>query len=154
MRAWESAFRRASFRGVRFWVENEEPGHGRRVAVHDISGGEEPVTQDMGRRTREFRVSAYLASDTADLEGLALEAVCDAPGAALLVLPMDMPQMARCLGCDRNRSKDRNGYIAYSLRFVEAGGAGLAGMAGLPALRSVFSAGVGAAASALASAFR
>lgn len=121
MRAWERAFRRASFRGVRFWVESEEPGHGRRVAVHEMPSGEAPITQDLGRRATTFRVSAYLADDQADSNGLALEAACDAYGPALLTLPMDAARMAHCLECTRNRSKDRNGYIAYSLSFVEAG---------------------------------
>ncbi|MEP9378384.1 DNA circularization N-terminal domain-containing protein [Aquabacter sp. CN5-332] len=138
MRAWDRAFRRASFRGARFWVEEDGPEKGRRVGVHQISGGEAIVTQDMGRRALEVRVSAYVASDLADVEGLALEAACDAPEASMLVLPMDPGQRMHCTGCRRNRNKDRNGYIAYDLSFVVSGTMGMAGMSGLGAIRSVF----------------
>ncbi len=153
MRNWERAFRRASFRGARFWVEDETPEKGRRVAVHNVSGGESPVTEDVGRIATQFRVTAYVVSDLADVEGFALEAACDAFGPSILTLPMDPAQMVRCLGCNRNRSKDRNGYIGYELTFVIAGGSGLAAAVGLPALRGVFSVGLGGATASISVAF-
>lgn len=153
MRRWERAFRRASFRGARFWVDQDGPDVGRRVAVHEVSGGETPVTEDMGRLATEYRITAYVASDLADVEGIALELVCGAPGPSILILPMDPPLMVRCLGCRRNRVKDHNGHIGYDLTFVEAGGSSATPSAGLPALREVFTGGLPAAASALAGAF-
>ena len=51
MRAWDRAFRRASFRGVAFWVRRDGPLTGRRVAVHEISGGEDTPTEDLGEVT-------------------------------------------------------------------------------------------------------
>jgi hypothetical protein len=153
VRNWQSAFRRASFRGARFWVEDDGPEKGRRVAVHQISGGDTPVIEDMGRRAVEFSVTAYVASDLADVEGLTLEAACASFGPGLLTLPMDPAQLTICLGCRRNRSKDRNGHIGYDLSFVEAGGSGLSAATGLPALREVFSTGLAGAARALIGAF-
>ena len=87
MRAWDRAFRRASFRGARFWVAEDGPEKGRRIAVMPISGGEAVLTEDMGRAAVQFRVSAYVASDLADMEGLALEAACLAAGPAPLPCP-------------------------------------------------------------------
>lgn len=149
MRDWRRAFRRASYRGARFWVEEDGSEVGRRVAVHDISGGEFPVTEDMGRRATEARVRAYVASDLADAEGLALEAACDAPGSALLVLPMDPARTMHCLSCRRSRERDRGGFIAYELFFVEASGGALAVASGLPALRLSFDADLAGAAAGL-----
>lgn len=153
MRDWTAALRPASFRGVRFWVEADAPETGRRVAVHEIAGGERPVTEDMGRRALTIDVSAYVASDTADAEGWALERACAARGAGPLVLPMDPLRLAHCETCARERQRDRAGYVAYSLSFVEAGtgagaGAGSAG-GGLSVLRTVFAAGLAAAAAAM-----
>lgn len=153
MRNWERAFRRASFRGARFWVEDDGPKKGRRVAVHNISGGEDPVTEDAGRITTEFPVTAYVASDLADVEGRVLEAACSAPGPSILIMPMDPAEMVRCLGCTRSRSKNRNGYIGYELTFVIAGGSGLTSAVGLPALRGSFSVGLVEVAASLAGAF-
>lgn len=153
MRNWEQAFRRASFRGVRFWVDEDGPEGGRRIAVHEISGGNIPVVEDMGRATRPTTVTAYVASDLADVEGLALEAACNGDGPGLLTLPMDPAAMAYCEGCRRSRRKDRNGYIAYDLSFINAGGTGSSAGSALSALRGAFSDGLTAAASALAGAF-
>lgn len=150
MRDWSRAFRRASFRGVRFWVDEDGPEGGRRVAVHNIVGGETPVTEDLGRLPTGYNVRAYLASDTADRESWALEAACNIPGPAQLTLPMDALRWVRCVGCRRNRSKDRNGYVAFDLVFVEAGLASAAGIAtGLSALRLGFGTGLAGAALAL-----
>lgn len=153
MRDWRFAFRRASFRGAPFWVEQDGPEVGRRVAVHEISGGEIPVTEDMGRRALETRVRAYLASDYADAEGLTLEAACSTPGPSLLVLPMDPPRMMHCVACRRSRERDRGGFIAYDLFFVEAGAGALAVATGLPALRLSFSAGLGGVAAGISIGF-
>lgn len=153
MRVWELAFRRASFRGALFWVDEDGPQKGRRVAVMPVSGGDAIITEDMGLAPAEFRVSAYVASDMADFEGLALEAACTAPGPARLVLPMDAGLSAHCVSCRRNRTKDRNGYVAYDLTFIPAGSGGLLAASGLGAVRDVFAAGVGMAASLLSRVF-
>lgn len=151
MRDWVNAFRRASFRGVSFWVDSEGPERGRRVAVHEISGGNTPVVEDMGRRATSFSIYAYVASDRADYEGLALEAACDASGPSMLVLPMEPGQTVHCLSCRRDWTKDRMGYVAYDLAFVEAGSAGLS-IGGLGALQDAFSTGLSAVASSLSGA--
>ena len=148
MRDWFN-LRQASFRGVRFHVDEDGPDRGRRVAVHDISGGEKPVTEDMGRLATTFSVTAYVVGDMADALGHALEAACDRPGPALLVLPIDAPRMVHCQGCSRSREKDRNGYIAYRLDFVEAGPGGGGFGGALAALRDVFAAGLATVAGAL-----
>jgi prophage DNA circulation protein len=150
MRDWRKALRKASFRGVGFWVEAETPEVGRRVAVHEVSGGERIVTEDMGRRAREVFVSVYLAGDYADYAGLAPETACAAPGASVLALPIDPPRLMHCLTRRRSRQKDRMGYMAYDLEFVEAGtGAGPA-TGGVNALREIFDDGVAEVAQRLA----
>lgn len=150
-RNWLKTLRHASFRGVPFLVDADGPISGRRVAVHDISGGEAPVTEDMGIMAREIHVRAYVAGDASDMAGLALEQACQAPGPSLLALPMDPPQLMHCIECRRVRRKEKAGYVAYDLSFVVAG-AGIPALGdALSALRGVFAATVKSAASALAS---
>lgn len=149
MRDWKRALRRASFRGVPFWVEIDENDVGRRVAVHEISGGEAVLTEDMGRRARSVFVAAYVVGDRSDSAGRTLETACDAPGASRLALPMDPARSMHCLSCRRNRHKDRMGYIAYDLEFVEAGSGVAPAAGGLNAMRNVFDAGLATAAAAL-----
>lgn len=143
MRNWARAFRRASFRGVRFWVEKDGPDGGRRVAIHEVSGGDRHQTEDLGRKTDMHRITAYVASDLADIEGLALEAACKAPGPSILVLPMDRPFSANCIGIRRSRDRDENGYVGYDLAFVPAGGLLGGAPSPLGAMRIAFAANIG-----------
>ena len=138
MRDWRKTLRRASFRGVPFFVETSSLAGGRRVAVFQTSGGENHQTEDMGRRAREIRITGYLASDTADLQSVALRLACDAPGASLLALPMDMPVSAHCLTCEPSFDKNRLGYVGFDMTFVEEGLGAAAVATGLPALRNSF----------------
>lgn len=150
MRDWSKTLRRASFRGVPFWVEGEGPEVGRRVAVHEISASETVLTEDMGARARTVYVDAYVVGDLSDLAGHALEAACAAPGASRLVLPMDAGITAHCTACVRDRQKDRLGFVGYRLEFVGGSGGASFAASGLGLLRTTFAAGIAAAAAQLA----
>ncbi len=152
-RDWSKAFRRASFRGVRFWVESDGPSKGRRAVVHEISGGELPVTEDMGRCGRSFYVLAYLAGENAPAEAMLMEMACEQAGPSLLILPMDAGQLAHCIDCTRNRERDRNGYIAYDLEFVEASFGGLSVSMPIGRVGIAFSAGAGGFAASIQGVF-
>lgn len=120
--------RRASFRGVPFYVDEEAlPKTGRRIARHEYVKAETHDTEDMGRLPREFRVKAYIASDRADTQVRALIDACSTAGAATLVLPFFGPQQVRCEGCAPAHKKDRLGYVEVEMEFVEATGDGGAG---------------------------
>lgn len=143
MRDWTQTLRRASFRGVPFWVETAGRTAGRRVAVHLISGGEAAPTEDMGRIAGEFSVMAYHASDAADVESAALAAVADAFGPGLLMLPINPGVMVHCLVCEPEFERDRMGYVGTRLTFVRAGALAVPLASGLTALRAEFSVGIG-----------
>lgn len=116
-RDW-SKLRAASFRGVPFRVDGEQPETGRTVVKHRVSGGESHPTEDMGKAVEMISVDAYVIGNDADGAGLALEAACRAVGAAMLQLPIDAPLMAHCEICRRDRRKDANGMIVYTLEFT------------------------------------
>lgn len=151
-RDW-AKLRRASFRGVAFHVEGEQPEVGRRIVVHEVSGGEANPTEDMGAAASYIAVDAYVTGDQADAAGLALEAACAAAGPAMLQLPVDLPIMAHCRMCRRDRFKDRNGMVAYSLEFTPyvAMSAGVA--SGTGALKTVLDAGLAGLGASMAGLF-
>lgn len=127
MRNWIQTLARASFRGVSFHVEREGAAKaGRAVVVHRYVKSEEHATEDMGRLPRDFRVSAYLASDTADLAARALMEACSTAGPGMLVLPMFGPTLVRCQNCSASAEKMKMGFVAFDLDFVEAGQDGAA----------------------------
>lgn len=50
----------ASFRGAPFAVLADETGGGRRVALHQYPGRDEPWAEDMGRAARTFRLRGFI----------------------------------------------------------------------------------------------
>lgn len=119
-RNWKATLRPASYRGVPFWVEAEEISGGRRVAVHEVLGDKPALLEDMGARTQEIGVTAYLVGDFSDFASSALAAACSAPGPGLLVLPPSIALTVHVTAFTRSRERDRQGYFAFSLSAVSA----------------------------------
>ena len=116
---WIKTLRPASFRGQRFLVETEKASGGRRVKLHVFPHGETGYNEDLGKKTRRYNLTAYLASASADRAAIALASALDAPGAASLVLPMWGRKQANCLDWSADRHKDKHGYVAFTLSFAE-----------------------------------
>jgi prophage DNA circulation protein len=118
MRDWKKTLRRASYRGVPFWVDWDDFSSGKRLALHEKAGGRVTDHEELGLLTPQFDVTAYLVSDLADVQALALQTACLAEGPGRLVLPMDGGMMATCATFRRSRTKDRAGYIAFDANFI------------------------------------
>ena len=122
-RDWLKSLFKASYKGVPFWVENDEESGGRRVVEHQFPMRDPPFLEDLGEDLRHYDVTAYVASDNADGEAAALVAICATRGPGTLVLPTHGQIIVRCLSFTRERSKDRHGFIAHKLRFSREGSA-------------------------------
>ena len=119
---WRANLVDASFRGVGFQVdETEAPIAGRRVAVHEYPGRDEPFVEDLGRRTKKWSIEAFVVGDDyADVRDRLIEA-CDMPGAGELIHPYLGSLQVACTGCGLTE-RTREGRMArLSLEFVEAG---------------------------------
>lgn len=122
MRDWTKTLPNASFRGRRFFVEREElTGGGRRVAVHDFAKSEEHATEDMGRKTRQFRFQAYIVGDNADADARDFVEMCSTAGDGTLILPVLGSYTVKCVGCSAFSEKHRLGFVAVELEFIESG---------------------------------
>lgn len=122
-RDWLKSLFKASYKGVPFWVETDEETGGRRIVEHQFPMRDLPYLEDLGEDLRRFTVNGYVASDRADDEASALTAICATRGAGTLVLPLHGPVFVRCLDFERERSKDRHGYLAIKMRFSREGAA-------------------------------
>lgn len=120
MRDWPRTLQRASYRGVSFFVEKDTVETGRRLVVHEFPKGDQPYVEDLGRKASKISVTAYVASDRADDEEKRLRRACETKGAATLVLPMER-LTAHCEDCSRDFAKDKQGFVAFSLKFVRDG---------------------------------
>ena len=119
---WRANLVPASFRGVGFQVdETESPIAGRRVAVHEYPGRDEPFVEDMGRRTKRWEIEAFVVGDDyADVRNRLVDA-CDQPGPGELVHPYLGSLQVACTAC-RLTERTREGRMArFSLSFTEAG---------------------------------
>lgn len=118
MRNWQRDLRRASFRGVRFWVEASDRAGGKRVARHEYAGGRRTYLEEMGLATAYYDVTAYLLGDASDREALSLETACLAAGPGRLQLPIERGFIATIENFRRLQERDRQGYIAFGFSAI------------------------------------
>ena len=118
---WKDRLTEASFRGVTFKVEVGGKSGGRRVAPHEWPKKEVGYAEDMGRRSRRFRVSGYVIGDDYHLQRDALEAALDKEGAGTLKLPTSDAQQVICEHWDSIESRSRGRVCEFEMQFYEAG---------------------------------
>ena len=85
--SWHDRQRQASFRGVPFQLQGEEHGAGRRKAVIEAPGRDDPFVQDLGRATEMVRLDAFVMGPDYDLQRDALLDALHRPGVGELVHP-------------------------------------------------------------------
>lgn len=122
-RSWLTSLFNSSFKGVPFFVETDNESGGRRVVEHQFPMRDDPYLEDLGEDLRHFEVQAYVASDKADSEAAALVTICATRGPGTLVLPLHGQLIVRCLTFERDRSKDKHGYLSFKLKFSREGSA-------------------------------
>lgn len=115
----------SSYKGVPFHISSAEDTGGRRLAEHEYPNAEDWYVEDLGIAINNYSVTAYISTDCDPEEAYAaseaLRAVCRTPGSGPLVLPPATFVVAHCHSCRRTVTKDTQGYITFSLEFVEAG---------------------------------
>lgn len=123
-RDWLSTLWSASYKGVPFYAEQTSQEGGRRLVVHEFPFRDDPFIEDLGEKAATFSITAYVASDAADIEAAAFSAILASDGPGLLVLPTHGPIEARCETFSRKQEKDRHGYIAFEAKFYRDGSLG------------------------------
>lgn len=123
-RNWLQTLWAASYKGVPFFVEKDNESGSRRIVEHEFPMRDFPYLEDLGEGVRHFQVTAYVASDSADGQASAVMQICATRGPGMLVLPTHGPILVRCLEFERDRTKDKHGYIAHSLKFSREGASG------------------------------
>lgn len=128
MSDWVSRLRQASFRGIPFGVLDDAGVVGRRVAVHEYPGRDQPFAEDMGRAARRFSVRGFLVEQSAIYGGgdviaqrLALEVAAEASGPGTLVHPTKGRVSVQLLTCEVNERTEEGGYYELRFEFIEAG---------------------------------
>jgi prophage DNA circulation protein len=147
--SFRDRLRQASFRGVPFELEAEEHQGGRRKAVLEVPGRDEPFVQDLGRATQIVRLEALVIGADYDLRRDALLGALERPGTGELVHPNYGTRRASVTEAKVVWTNREQGLARFSITFVLnpteiALGASVDG----PSLAATASSSVGAAAQA------
>ena len=120
---WRDGFTaRASFRGVEFWLRDDELAAGRRVQVHEYPLRDKPYVEDLGRKARRYQIEGYLIGDDYLLARDALIAEFERPGKGTLIHPyygrlsVTLAEPARV-----RQSTREGGFSRVTMQFVEGG---------------------------------
>lgn len=124
---WRNSLRPASWRGVAFQVAGDDAEFGRHAAVHEFVQRDRPYVEDLGRKTRKFKLEAWVcASIDNDFNPWpqrdALIAAVEQGGVGTLVHPYYGSLRGHVLGITvKQTSSTGGGMVGMSLDFTEAG---------------------------------
>lgn len=113
--------RRASFRGVRFNLTDTDSSFGRRGILHQFPFRDEPYTEDLGRKPREYEIEAFVTGFDYARERDKLIEACEKPGPARLVHPYLGKTTVVCIRCELSESSTEGNVARFRLGFREAG---------------------------------
>ncbi len=110
------------WRGIAFRFGEYSLRGGRRVAIHEFPTRDDPFTEDLGRKIRQYRMRGHVIGPLWEVSRDALVSACeDSATVGTLVHPYLGPLQVRCVDYEVSEDKD-NGQIAnFELLFVEAG---------------------------------
>ena len=119
---WKEQLQPASFRGVKFKVDTADVAFGRRNQVHEYPGRDEPFSEDLGKKAREYRFNAYILGENyfSDRDAL-IKAIEGDKTSGVLVHPTLGRKNVVPRECSVNWSNREGGIEFFTLVFVEAG---------------------------------
>ncbi|WP_163371081.1 DNA circularization protein [Endozoicomonas acroporae] len=118
--SWKEQLRPGSFRGVPFFVRSADDGGGRRRAQHIYAGREEPWSEDMGRKQKEYTLTVFCIGTDYFSQRDALETALNVPGPGLLVHPW-RGELYVTVDYRVQHSTEDGGMCTFTLNCTEAG---------------------------------
>ncbi|MCY1290608.1 hypothetical protein D9M70_397630 [compost metagenome] len=120
--AWRDDYRPGAFRGVSFHLKNSSSTGGRRTVLNEYPLRDEPSTEDMGRRARQFSLTmTVIGQDYMAQRDKLIEAL-ETAGPGTLMHPFRGELYVAVMGdysCEE--STEQGGLARISATFVEAG---------------------------------
>lgn len=120
--AWRDDYRPGAFRGVPFHLKTSSATGGRRTVLNEFPLRDEPFTEDMGRRGRQYQLSmTVIGTDYMSQRDRLIEAL-ETAGPGTLMHPFRGELYVAVMGdysCEE--STEQGGLARISATFVEAG---------------------------------
>lgn len=117
--AWRERSGPGSFRGVPFVVRSDEQTGGRKTVRHEYPLKDTPFIEDLGRKARGIRVTAYVIGGDYLTKRDALLAALEDAGAGPLVLPYQDERLVMVADYSVSQSDDEAGMATFSIEFEE-----------------------------------
>lgn len=119
MSEWRDRKQGASFRGVPFMVDNDSVPVGRRTQLHEFPQRDQPFVEDLGRRTRHFKFTGFVAGDDCLAQRDRLLTALDKPGSGELVHPWFGRLTVTAGECEVSHARNELGMVRFSLEFID-----------------------------------
>ena len=119
MSEWRDRRQGASFRGVPFLLDADSVNVGRRTQVHEFPQRDQPFVEDLGRRTREYKFSGFVAGDDCLSQRDRLLTALDTPGAGELVHPWFGRLTVTAGDCEVSHARNELGMVRFNLVFID-----------------------------------
>lgn len=118
---WRDNLRTASFKGIKFKVDDHQNTAGRRLSVNEYPFRDVPYTEDMGRSARTWTINAYVIGEDYQTAAKALMEAVDAGGVGALVHPYLGTLQVIAQQATRRETRQAGRYAEIAINFVEAG---------------------------------
>lgn len=119
MSEWRDRKQGASFRGVPFQVDTDSVPVGRRTQLHEFPQRDQPFVEDLGRRTRQYRFTGFVAGDDFLAQRDRLLTALDTPGAGELVHPWFGRLTVTAGECELSHARNELGMARFNLVFID-----------------------------------
>lgn len=119
MSEWRDRMQGASFRGVPFWLDGDSVNVGRRTQVHEYPQRDQPYVEDLGRRTREYKFTGFVAGDDCLAQRDKLLTALDTPGPGELVHPWFGRMTVTAGDCEVSHARNEMGVVRFSMAFID-----------------------------------
>lgn len=116
---WRDQRQPASFKGVTFEVTTDSQPAGPRTQVHEYPQRDKPFVEALGLKTREIKISGFVAGEDCLAKRDALLKVIDEGGAGELIHPWLGSLTVVCTDCSYSHDRAAMGVVRFDLTFVE-----------------------------------
>jgi prophage DNA circulation protein len=117
---WRQKLQPAKFRDAAFFVAEHEAIHGRRLQVHEYPLRDLPFAEDLGRKGKEFQLTAYVIGPDYTVARDALIKALDAPGTGTLVHRYLGVLTVAVKEARQSESTNEGGMAWFQITFVES----------------------------------
>ena len=119
--SWKDSLRKASFRGIAFFVDAHSADFGRRTVQHEYPLRDVPYSEDLGRKQQGFSVEAYVIGDDYFRKRDALISACEKGGRGKLIHPYFGKKFVVVTDCKVSENVREGRMARFSITFLEAG---------------------------------